>query len=135
PFGDRRLFPRATLTAASFFLDEPAWRFQPEDYAEAGLWILGHQAGEKFGVPCQLRARETGVFPESGFLSGGDSRRHIVFTAKAFGTGSAGHSHAHALHFILRSDQQDLLIDSGTFTYVGNRDLRNRFRNTAAHNT
>jgi hypothetical protein len=41
PFGRRRMFARATLTGASFFFDEPSWRFSPADYAEIALWIIG----------------------------------------------------------------------------------------------
>jgi hypothetical protein len=36
---------------------------------------------------------------------------------------------------VARLDQRDLLIDSGTFTYVSDWDARNRFRSSAAHNT
>ena len=134
PYGERRLFPRATLTTASFFFDEPSWRFQPEDYAETGLWLLGPQLPDRFPA-MRPAVRHTGIFRESGFVCAGDERVHLVLAAKAFGTGSAGHSHAHALHFVLRHDGQDLLIDSGTFTYVGDLALRERFRGTAAHNT
>ncbi|MBL8227459.1 MAG: alginate lyase family protein [Bryobacterales bacterium] len=132
PFGNRRFFPRATLTAASCFFDQPSWRFTPDDYAEIGLWWMGPQPP----VPASaVKPRSCGVFGDSGLVAGGDDRLQIVFTAKAFGSGTAGHSHAHALHFVARLDQRDLLLDSGTFTYVGDWDTRNRFRSSAAHNT
>jgi hypothetical protein len=140
PFGERRRFARATLTAASFFFDEPAWRFAPSDYAEIGLWWMGSQPLScfelsRFAPDLAGKPRACGVFRDSGLVAGGDERLQIVFTANAFGAGTAGHSHAHALHFVARLDQRDLLLDSGTFTYVSDWEARNRFRSSAAHNT
>lgn len=131
PFGARRLFPRAALTTASFFFDVPAWRFAPADYAETGLWWMG----ARDFAPQAAKSRARGVFSDCGIVTGGDEQTQIVFTARAFGNGTAGHSHAHALHFILRRNQRDLLLDSGTFTYVGDQVARNRFRSNSAHNT
>lgn len=131
PFGPRRFFPRASLTLASFFFQEPQWRFTASDYAEIGLWWMGPRSF--FTAP--LRNRACGVFTESGIVVAGDEKVQIVFTARAFGSGTAGHSHAHGLHFILRHQQKDLLLDSGTFTYVSDRATRNRFRSNSAHNT
>lgn len=133
PYGERRRFPRATLTTASFFFDEPAWRFDAGDYAESGLWLFGPRPAADFQLP--PRPRSCGVFRDSGLVCGGDDRHHIVFTARAFGEELTGHSHAHALHFVLRLDGRDLLLDSGTFTYISDRALRDRFRSNAAHNT
>jgi hypothetical protein len=60
---------------------------------------------------------------------------HLVADAGPFGGGGAGHSHADTLSFVLRRGDEDLLIDAGTFTYVGDAKWRNWFRGTAAHNT
>src|SRR5262249_29415772 len=45
------------------------------------------------------------------------------------------HSHADALSFELAADGQSFLLDPGTFTYTGSREMRDWFRGTSAHNT
>jgi len=45
------------------------------------------------------------------------------------------HGHADALSVILKVEEQDVLLDPGTFTYTGDRDWRSYFRGTRAHNT
>ena len=51
------------------------------------------------------------------------------------GTQTGGHAHADALSVTLRSRQYDLLIDPGTYEYVGESGERNLFRGTGMHNT
>ena len=48
---------------------------------------------------------------------------------------SYGHGHADALSVIIRLGGQELLTDSGTYTYTGGAVWRNYFRSTRAHNT
>ena len=60
---------------------------------------------------------------------------HIVIDAGPFGPWSSGHSHSDALSFTVRVGDEDILIDPGTYTYVGDPVERDRFRGSAAHNT
>jgi len=48
---------------------------------------------------------------------------------------SYGHGHADALSVLLRSGQEEILIDPGTYTYTGDARWRSYFRGTLAHNT
>ena len=48
---------------------------------------------------------------------------------------SYGHGHADALSIIMTVNQQEVLLDSGTFAYSATSDWRRYFRSTAAHNT
>ena len=48
---------------------------------------------------------------------------------------SFGHGHADALSVYVSCDSEELLVDSGTFTYTGDPQLRKYFRSTLAHNT
>lgn len=59
----------------------------------------------------------------------------MVVDTRGFGFGSAGHSHAHALQVVCSDRGGDVLIDPGTYTYVGEPEWRDRFRSTAFHNT
>jgi hypothetical protein len=45
------------------------------------------------------------------------------------------HGHADALSILFRTGGQDVLADTGTFTYSGHPDWRRYFRGTSAHNT
>jgi hypothetical protein len=51
------------------------------------------------------------------------------------GTQSGGHGHADALSVCLQSNGHGLLIDPGTFEYIGPDRDRNLFRGTSMHNT
>jgi hypothetical protein len=66
-------------------------------------------------------------------LASGDIQ--VLFDAGPFGRGSGGHSHSDTLSIIVRRGREEILVDSGTFTYVGDPVARNAFRGTAAHNT
>lgn len=48
---------------------------------------------------------------------------------------SFGHGHADALSVLLDVSQQNILIDPGTGSYLGDLEMRRYFRSTAAHNT
>ena len=61
--------------------------------------------------------------------------RQILFDAGGFAPEAGGHSHSDALSLIVRQGDQELLIDPGTYAYVGDAHLRNWFRGSAAHNT
>ncbi len=50
-------------------------------------------------------------------MSAGDIQ--IVADAGPFGPGGAGHSHSDTLSFVISIGPEAVLIDPGTFTYVG----------------
>jgi len=59
----------------------------------------------------------------------------LVVNAGPRSDGTAGHGHADALSVCLKSQGHLLLIDPGTFEYVGDGAERDLFRATAMHNT
>jgi hypothetical protein len=131
PYGARDCFGRGSLAAIA--------RGPAHDYAEIGAWWygvapsgsdLGHHR-KRVTVP-QEKSR---LFQNAGIaiMQAGDTQ--LIADAGRMGAGGAGHSHADALSFVLRRGDEDLLIDAGTFTYVGDARWRNWFRGTAAHNT
>jgi hypothetical protein len=75
------------------------------------------------------------LFPDANVAVLSSAPAHIVVDVRAFGHANAGHSHAHSLSVVCRRDGQDILIDPGTYTYVGEPEWRIRFRGTAFHNT
>jgi hypothetical protein len=125
PYGCRDSFGRASLAAMA--------RSPANDYAEMGAWWFGDRSDDRKGVVVPLsRSR---LFENAGIaiMQAGDTQ--LIADAGPMGSGGAGHSHADALSFVLRRGNEDLLIDAGTFTYVGDARWRNWFRGTAAHNT
>ena len=105
PYGPRAMFARDTLRATNAFLGRAPSKPRSRLFEDAGIAVM-----------------------ESG-------DRHILMDAGPFGPGSAGHSHSDTLSIVVRSGQEWLLIDPGTFTYVGSPTERARFRGTGAHNT
>jgi len=81
-------------------------------------------------------SRTSATLPETGYYvsrsTGGD---HLVLDAGPHGYQNGGHAHADALSLTLNVGGVPFLIDPGTGSYTANRELRDRFRSTALHNT
>jgi len=103
---------------------------------EESIWLLGTAGVRRWD---ELEAKPTspssGALPKAGiyFLSNRSGR--LTVRNGAEGGQSRGHDHADALSICLESDGSPLLIDPGTYQYVGSDDQRNVFRGTAMHNT
>jgi hypothetical protein len=132
PYGPRDRFGRATLAACAVFLRRPEWLPDRCDLCELGAWWLGPGALE---APTGVPAHDSKLYPDAGIavMTAGDV--HILIDAGPFGAGSGGHSHSDTLSVVARSGDREILIDPGTFTYVGDAAERDRFRGSAAHNT
>ena len=105
PYGSRSLFGRDTLRAANAFLGRATGEGGSRLFEDAGIAVM-----------------------ESG-------DRHILIDAGPFGPGSGGHSHSDTLNIVIRAGAEWLLIDPGTFTYVGDPEWRALFRGTSSHNS
>jgi len=76
------------------------------------------------------------IFPESGYSSIRDEDNRLIFDHGPLGMApSCGHGHADALSIWLWVNGQEILRDSGTYTYTGEPAWREYFRSTGAHNT
>jgi hypothetical protein len=105
---------------------------------EETLWLLGESGVAEFErLPNVEPARKSVAFPVAGLyvMAGDDPGQRLVIDAGPQGAHTAGHGHADALSMTASIGGCELLIDSGTFEYVGAEGERNRFRGTAAHNT
>ncbi|HEX8984961.1 MAG TPA: alginate lyase family protein [Bryobacteraceae bacterium] len=131
PFGERARFGRGTLATAAALLGGCEWGSAAEDAHEVAAWWLGPQA-----IAASKPARsESGLYDGAGVAVLSAGQAHVVVDAGPFGPGSAGHSHSDTLSLVARRGAEDLLIDPGTYTYVGDPAWRDRFRGSAAHNT
>lgn len=105
---------------------------------EETLWLMGIKGLAKFDA---LRITEPTVvstgLPDAGFYMLGDEGhgQQLTIDAGPLGSANGGHGHADALSIALVRNGRSLLIDPGTFEYIGPSGERARLRGTGAHNT
>lgn len=105
---------------------------------EETIWLLGEQGvAEWDSLQAQPTALASTSLPSAGIyvLATAGPASQLVINASPRSHQSGGHGHADALSVCLQSQGHALLIDPGTFEYVGDRPERNLFRSTAMHNT
>jgi hypothetical protein len=126
------LFGRADFKAKAGALDERnRWLFADADARWAALPASRPGAG----------AAPRLAFPQGGYyLLGKDfdtpQETRIVIDCGQLGYLSlAAHGHADALAFTLSMGGEEMLVDPGTYAYHTQRQWRDYFRSTAAHNT
>jgi len=105
---------------------------------EETIWLLGEQGVAEWDL---LQAQQPGKSSASLQSAG----LHLLVTSNPTsqllvdggpqGAQSGSHGHADALSVCLHSQGYALLIDPGTFDYVGDGKERDLFRSTAMHNT
>ena len=108
------------------------------DLLEETVWLLGLEGVRQWD---ELEANpvpmDTAALPNAGFylLTAPHQATQLIVDAGPQGTQSGGHGHADALSVCLQSHGRPLLIDPGTYEYVGDSRDRDKFRGTAMHNT
>ena len=132
PYGQRTKFGRGTLATLSLFLRRRFLPFSSHDVEEIALWWLGPQPClEENSSVLQFRSH---VFDDTGIVALRRGSVFALFDAGPFGPGSAGHSHSDTLSLVVSAGDQEVLIDSGTYSYM-DPEWRNYFRGSSAHNT
>ncbi len=137
PFGPRNGFARATLATASVLLGREYFPYSGRDLLEQAIWWLGpgvKAAKVRAAKPVPI-AQASRYFPQSGLVSMRADDIRVLFDAGPFGPWSGGHSHSDTLSLIANAGEAEILIDPGTYTYLGDPAWRDRFRGSAAHNT
>ena len=132
PYGQRGSFGRATLATVSLLLGKHFFPYSLHDVAEIALWWLGVEPGKDSGDDADPVS--SGAFADSGIVVMRRGDVHAVFDAGPFGPGGGGHSHSDTLSLVVNSGADEVLIDSGTYSYM-DPDWRDAFRGSAAHNT
>ena len=132
PYGDRGRFARGTLAAASVITRKRFLQYDKSDLNEMALWWLG--PGRCAYQLEDHSAWNSRVFRDTGIVSMRRGPIVALFDAGPFGPGGAGHSHSDTLSLVVTVGDRELLIDSGTFSYV-DPEWRNIFRGSSAHNT
>jgi hypothetical protein len=129
PRGRGERYGRATLATCAVLFGRPEWLPDAKDLEEQAAWWVGEaKPAGSAAVPASQ------VFPASGTVIMAAGELWILINAGGFGPFRAGHSHSHALALVARLGGEEILIDSGTFSYL-DAQWRDRFRGSAAHNT
>ncbi len=103
---------------------------------EETLWLLGAEGIRQWdGLEEAPFSTESAALAEAGLYLLTAEKEQLVVGAGPTGTQSGGHGHADALSVTLQSHGHSLLIDPGTYEYVGPGGDRDLFRGTAMHNT
>ncbi len=132
PYGPRELFPRATLGTASLLCGRPEWLVDNKELAIQAAWWIGPAVLTQSPHAGNWRSK---LFADAGLAIMTDGETQAIVETAGFGSGSAGHSHADVLSLVVRQAEREILIDPGTYTYVGDASWRDWFRGTSAHNT
>jgi hypothetical protein len=105
---------------------------------EETLWLLGRQGLADFDSLASIQpSTSSTVLPASGlyFMVDEKAGQQLLIDAGPLGSGSGGHGHADSLSICMVQNGRHLLLDPGTFQYVGSSGERARLRGTSAHNT
>jgi hypothetical protein len=132
---DHLLDPLAT---GAVLFNRPDFRALAGDLREETLWLLGERGIAEWDT---MEPQRPGI-ASAALVSAGlymltttNPPSELLVDAGHQGAQSGGHGHADALSMCLQSNGCPLLIDPGTFEYVGDGQERDKFRGTAMHNT
>lgn len=140
-----RLHPDGSHTGFAAMLHKGARLFGRDDWAE-GLSHAGVVEAQWLYAGLLERAacsqRQPGLsFPAGGYelFESGRGTAHEIKGLVDVGPlgylGIAAHGHADALQLCLSIGGRPLLVDPGTYSYRADREWRDYFRGTSAHNT
>jgi hypothetical protein len=131
---------RDTLATGAALFGRGDWKHVASYASVETLWLLGPEGLARFD---ELTSNPP-VEQARGFVAGGhyimrdgwtDRSSYLLIDCGPHGAHNCGHVHADALAFEFASEGSTWLVDPGTFTYTGDKRLRDYFRSTEAHNT
>ena len=105
---------------------------------EETLWLLGEQGvEERDRLAGQSRPMDSAALSSAGLylLASPSPRCQWVVNTGQTDRDNSAHGHADALSVCCQANGHTLLLDPGTFEYVGTGNDRDRFRGTAMHST
>jgi heparinase II/III-like protein len=126
------------LATGAVLFNRGDFKFAAGGLREETLWLLGEAGVAEWDKMDEVRPRQDSVaLPDSGIylMPSGGPGPQLVVDAGPIGALAGGHGHADMLSLCVMSNGRGLLIDPGTFEYVGPGPERNVLRGTGAHNT
>jgi len=132
---------RSTLATGAALFGRPDYKYVADGATgQEILWLLGAKGLEAFdSIEAEEPARESVAFAAGGYYVMRDgwtrTSNYLLFDSGPHGSDNCGHAHADALSFELAAGGVTLLVDPGTYTYTGSKEMRDWFRGSSAHNT
>lgn len=131
---------RSLLSTGAVLFNRPDYKFVSGGAAEETLWLLGVEGLRRFDqIEAHEPPKESAQFPDGGYYVMRDgwtaTSNYLLFDCGPHGMANCGHAHADALAIDLAANGRTLLVDPGTFTYTGTKEMRDWFRSSVAHNT
>lgn len=131
---------RAALAIGAAVMNRGDYKFVAGDAAEELLWLSGVEGLNAFDSLVATEPSEMSkAFFDGGYFVMRDGwtseSNYLLFDCGPHGSLNCGHAHADALSIDLAANGRTVLVDPGTYTYTGSKDLRDWFRSSRAHNT
>jgi heparinase II/III-like protein len=131
---------RNTLSTGAAVFERADYKFVAGGVAEDSLWLLGRPGVDRLDALFAVEPEKQSIgFPNGGYYVMRDGwtakSNYLLFDCGPHGTDNCGHAHADALSFELAFGGATVLVDPGTYTYTGSREMRDWFRSSVAHNT
>lgn len=131
---------RPSLATGAALLNRGDYKFVAGDAAEELLWLLGPEGLQKYdSIASHAPVGTSHAFRDGGYFVMRDGwttkSNYLLFDCGPHGALNCGHAHADALSFELAVKGRTVLVDPGTYTYTGSKELRDWFRSSQAHNT
>ncbi|MDV4149801.1 alginate lyase family protein [Clostridium sp. AL.422] len=128
---------RDIVTKAAYLYKDGVLKFGGYDKFDFDcIWDLGVEAAREYIDIAKSKPKETAIeLKESGnYYLHSDWSEDENFFHFHCGTLGAGHGHSDKLHIDLFANGEDILVDSGRYTYV-DKPERYEFKDPSAHNT
>lgn len=121
---------------ALIFRDEYLKYIAGEELFIENLWDFGIDAVALYKTIEELppKIASTALTDSGNYMLRGSSDANAGFLHFHCGCLGSGHGHGDLLHIDISANGEDVLIDSGRYTYV-NTELRRKLKEPAAHNT
>ncbi len=133
---------RSLLVSAAVLFERGDFKAAAGTFDDKSRWLLGDDGASAFDeLPAAPPVPARRVFDDGGYALLGsrfgeaDELRVFADSGPLGWLSIAAHGHADALAFTLSACGQELLIDPGTYAYHTEREWRDWFRGTPAHNT
>ena len=127
---------RYLLSTGAVIAGDPSLRTAAGRFWEESFWLLGEDGAHTFDDLPNDPPMKSAAFPHGGFYAMRGRESHVFIDCGEVGMGGVGgHGHNDILSFELVLDGVRLVSDSGSYVYTASREMRNRFRATAAHNS
>lgn len=122
---------RYILAVAGEYFNRDDFKSIGKSYKEDALWIVGNFKYVNKVIHLKLKSYINGGY----YILRNDRIYCLIRCGELSCRGEGGHSHNDQLSFELNIDEEDFILDPGTYVYTADYKMRNIFRSTKMHNT